>query len=42
MQYSCREQEINYLPVGEPEQMINVLRVPREENIYFDAVMFVD
>ncbi len=37
MQYPCRELEINYLPLGEPEQMINVLRVPREKNIYFGA-----
>ena len=34
MQYPCRDEEIKYLPM--PEN-VKVLRVPREENIFFDA-----
>ena len=34
MQYPCREEEIQYLPIP---QDVNVLRVPRDQGIFFDA-----
>ena len=34
MQYPCREEEIQYLPMP---QNVNVLRVPRDQGIFFDA-----
>ena len=34
MQYPCRDEEIHYLPIP---QDIDVLRVPRDQGIFFDA-----